>query len=230
VGTAFERQPMIRWTSGPLQLAVENETTRVNLPEGGTRLDDSEVMPDLIGRYNASYGDLDWSLAAMVRQLSYETRTDANTATASDETFGYGLSLAGKWVFGDDDLRFMVSYGDALGRYLGLNSFNDGYIDLNGDIGTIDQLGAVLAYRHRWSGEWVSSLSLSASQASNPSVSEFAAAGGLAKAYQSMHLNLQYLPAPRLMLGAEVMYGSKELEDGRDGAMYRLQLGAKYAF
>jgi hypothetical protein len=230
VGTAFQRQPMIRWTNGPFQLALENETTRVNLPEGGTRLDDSEVMPDIIGRYNGSTGDLNWSLAAMVRQLSYEARSDANTSVASDDTFGYGLSLAGKWNIGSDDLRFMASYGDALGRYLGLNSFNDGYVDVDGDIGTIDQFGAFVSYRHFWSEQWLSSFTASFSQASNPSSEEFAAAGSLAKAYQSLHLNLQYLPAPRLMLGGEVMYGSKELEDGRDGDMYRLQLSARYAF
>ncbi len=229
-GTVFERQPMLRWTNGPWQFALENETTRVNLPEGGTRLDDSEVIPDLVARYNGKAGDLDWSLAAIGRQLSFEARSDANTEVASDETYGYGLSLSGKWHLGQDDLRFMVSYGDALGRYLGLNSFNDGYIDTNGEIGKIDQVGAFVAYRHYWSNEWRSSFSLSASQASNPSTAEFAASDSLAKAYQSVHLNLQYLPAPKLMLGGELMYGSKELEDGRDGDMYRFQFAAKYAF
>ncbi len=230
VGTAFERQPMIRWTNGPWQLAVENETTRVNLPEGGTRLDDSEVIPDLIARYNGQTGDLSWSIAGIARQLSYEERSNANTEVASDDMYGYGLSLAGKWMLGRDDVRFMFTYGNALGRYLGLNSFNDGYIDLNGEIETIDQAGAVLAYRHHWSDQWRSNLVLSASEADNPSLEDFAAADSLAKAYRSVHLNLMYLPAPRLMLGGELLYGSKELEDGRDGDMYRLQLAAKYVF
>jgi hypothetical protein len=230
VGTAFERQPMVRWTDGPWQVALENETTRVNLPEGGTRLDDSETLPDLIVRYNGKSGDLNWSAAAIGRQLSYEERSDANTQLATDERYGYGLSVAGKYLMGRNDLRFMLSYGDALGRYLGLNSFNDGYIDVDGDIQTIDQIGAFMAYRHYWSDEWRSSFTLSASAADNPSESEFAAASTLAKAYQSVHLNLQYLPAPKLMLGGEIMYGAKELEDGRDGDMYRLQFAAKYAF
>jgi hypothetical protein len=221
---------MVRWTDGPWQVALENETTRVNLPEGGTRLDDSETLPDLIVRYNGKSGDLNWSAAAIGRQLSYEERSDANTQLATDERYGYGLSVAGKYLMGRNDLRFMLSYGDALGRYLGLNSFNDGYIDVDGDIQTIDQIGAFMAYRHYWSDEWRSSFTLSASAADNPSESEFAAASTLAKAYQSVHLNLQYLPAPKLMLGGEIMYGAKELEDGRDGDMYRLQFAAKYAF
>jgi hypothetical protein len=171
-GTVFERQPMIRWTSGPFQLALENETTRVNLPDGGSRLDDSETVPDIIARYNGKSGDLNWSLAAIGRQLSYEQRADANTEVASDDRFGYGLSLSGKWMLGRDDLRFMASYGNALGRYLGLNSFNDGYIDTDGKIRTIDQFGAFLAYRHYWNDQWRSNFVLSASEASNPSVSE----------------------------------------------------------
>ena len=229
-GTAFERQPMLRWTNGPWQFALENEITRINRPEGGTRLDDSEVIPDLILRYNGNAGDLDWSLAALGRQLSFEQRADANTEVTGDERYGYGLSLASKWRLGRDDLRFMLSYGDALGRYLGINSYNDGYIDIDGKIGKIDQIGGFLAYRHYWSERWHSSFSVSASRASNPSVSEFAASGSLAKAYRSLHLNLQYLPAPKLMLGGEVIYGAKALESGRDGDMYRLQLAARYAF
>lgn len=230
VGTVFERQPMIRWTSGSWQFAVENETTPINVPGGGSRIDDSEVIPDIIARYNGNTGDLNWSLAAIGRQLSYERRSDANTEVAGDQQFGYGLSLAGKWNLGRDDVRFMLSYGDALGRYLGLNSYNDGYIDINGDIGTIDQAGGFIAYRHYWSDQWRSSFTLSASEASNPSAAEFSGAESLARAYQSVHLNLQYLPAPKLMLGGELLYANKELEDGRDGDMYRLQLSAKYGF
>ncbi len=229
-GTVFERQPMLRWTSGPWQLALENPISRLNTPDSGSRLDDSEFMPDMIARYNGKTGDLSWSMAAIGRQLSYSARSDANTEVASDEQFGYGLSLSGKWTMGRDDLRFMFSYGDALGRYLGLNSYNDGYIGLDGDIETIDQMGAFIAYRHYWADQWRSSLTVSASSADNPTENEYAGAGSFAKAYQSVHLNLQYLPAPRLMLGGELMYGSKELEDGRDGDMYRLQLAAKYAF
>jgi hypothetical protein len=221
---------MIRWTNGPWQLAWRTRPRASIFPRAATRIDDSETMPDIVARYNGQSGDLNWSLAAIGRQLSYEARSDANTEVASDEQFGYGLSLSGKWMLGRDDVRFMASYGDALGRYLGLNSFNDGYIDADGDIGTIDQFGAFLAYRHFWSDQWRIELHAFRIRGEQPSIEEFAAADSLAKAYQSVHLNLQYLPAPRLLLGGELMYGSKELEDGRDGDMYRLQLAAKYAF
>jgi hypothetical protein len=166
----------------------------------------------------------------MLRQLSYETRDDGATEVASDEAFGYGVSLSGRWQLGADDLRFMGTWGSAIGRYMGINAFNDAYVATDGDLDTIDQWGAVLAYRHSWNPRWRSTLSLSASGASNPGTGDYAGAGELPRAYRSLHANLNYLPAPGLQLGTEFLYGYKELEDGRDGDLTRLQFGVKYAF
>lgn len=229
IGTEFGRQPQIRWTSGGLQLALENPSTRFNVEGGGTRLDDSEVMPDVIARYNGTSGDLRWTIAGIVRQLAYEAR-DGAVETDSDSTLGYGARITGKWQLGADDLRFTASYGNALGRYLGLHSFNDGYIGADGEIETIDSMGLAVAYRHSWSPAWRSTFSVSLSEASNPSAEEFLGAGSLAKAYRSAHANLWYTPAPGLQLGGELIYGYKELEDGRDGELNRLQLAVKYVF
>lgn len=231
VGTIFVRQPMIRWTSGPWQLALENPATRLNV-SSGSRLDDAETLPDFIARYNGTSGDLKWSVAGMVRQLNYESRAGNAVEVDSDSEFGYGVSVAGKWMLGGskDNFRYMFNYGSALGRYMGLNAFNDGYIGANGDIETIDQWGAVLSFEHYWSDQWRSHISLSAAGADNPDVGDLASSPGLAKSYQTLHANLQWLPAPKLMFGGELIYGSKELEDGREGDLTRLQFSAKYAF
>jgi len=229
VGTIFNRQPMIRWTTGGLQLAIENPATRLNQDAGGslsTSFDDfHEGIPDLVARYNGKAGGLNWSVAGILRELSYDFGNGED-----DSQMGYGLSLSGKWNIGQDDLRFMFSYGDALGRYLGLNAFNDGYVDSEGNIETFDQYGGFIAYRHFWSPKWRSSFSLSTIEADNPSVSEFIHANSLAKSYQSFHANLNYLPTPKMAIGGEFIYGSKEMEDGRDGDLSRLQFAVKYAF
>lgn len=229
-GTIFVRQPQIRWTMGGLQLAVENPATRLNDSGGSTVYDNGQQMPDLIARYNGKWNDLSWSAAAMGRELRYEDRTNAAVEGDSDEQYGYALSVSGKWVFGKDDLRFMVNYGDALGRYMGLNAFNDGYIRADGSIDTFDQWGAFIAYQHYWSERWRSTLSVSVAGADNPDSDQFAGANSLAKEYQSAHANLSWLPAPGLALGGEVILASKELEDGRDGDMSRVQFSVKYGF
>lgn len=227
VGTLFVRQPQVRWTMGGLQLAVENPATRLN---GVDYNDSAEGIPDLIARYNGKAGGLDWSLAGIARELTYEDRSDPGIEGDSDEQFGYGLSLAGKWMLGKNDLRFMVNYGDALGRYMGLNTFNDGYIDADGDIETIDQLGGFIAYRHFWTPHWRSTFSLSASEADNPSERDYVGASSLAKEYRSIHANLNYLPTPQMSIGGELIWAEKKLEDGRDGDLSRLQFAVKYAF
>ncbi len=234
VGTIFDRQPLVRWTKGPWQFAVENPATRLNQVEDGLpqiRLDDAEDLPDIVARYNGKTGDLSWSFAAIARELGYEDRSESDSFKEdSDEEFGYGLSLAGKWMLGKDDIRFMASYGSALGRYMGLNSYNDGYIADDGSIDTIDQWGAFVAYQHYWSPRWRSTFSLSASGADNPSTTEFMDAGSLNKSYQSFHANLNFLPAPRMQIGGELIYGYRELEDGREGELYRIQFAVKHAF
>ena len=234
VGTLFVRQPQVRWTMGGLQLAVENPATRLNQDSGGalsTSFDDfHEGIPDLVARYNGKMGDLGWSVAGLVRELAYETRSSSAVEEDSDSQMVYGLSVAGKWMFGDDDLRFMLNYGDGLGRYMGLNAFNDGYVTENGDVETIDQLGAFIAYRHYWSPKWRSSFAYSYAEADNPGTGDFIHAQSLAENYQSFHANLNYLPAPNLQIGGEYLYATKELENGNDGDLNRLQFAVKYAF
>ena len=66
--------------------------------------------------------------------------------------------------------------------------------------------------------------------ADNPDGGDFAPAGSLGKEYQSAHASLWYHPAPKYSVGGELIYATKELEDGRDGDMSRLQFAVKYAF
>jgi len=230
-GTIFVRQPQIRWTMGGLQLALENPATRLNDASGSTIYDNGQQAPDVIARYNGNMGDLSWSAAAMGRQLRYENRSDGGAIEDdSDDQFGYALSFAGKWMLGKDDLRFMLNFGDALGRYMGLNAFNDGYVKADGSIETFDQWGGFVAYQHYWSDRWRSTFSVSAAGADNPGTNDFVGSDGLAKKYQSAHLNLSWLPAPKLAIGGELIFASKELEDGRDGDMSRVQFSVKYGF
>jgi len=230
VGVAFDRQALLRWTSGPFQLALENETSVISAQDGDRLVEEGQLMPDIVARYNGESGDLRWSLSAIGRRLNYSDRASSAVETREDSEFGYGLSLAGKWYLGRDDLRFMVNYGDALGRYMGLNAFNDAYIDNDGDLATTTQWGGYLAYRHYWNDQWRSNLSVSVAESDNPGVGEYALAEELARSYRTFHVNLNYLPAPDMQLGTELILGTKELESGRSGDLLRLQFGAKFAF
>jgi len=119
----------------------------------------------------------------------------------------------------------MLNAGNALGRYMGLNAFRGGSIETDSSIELVDQWGVFAAYRHLWNEQWRSSFSLSAAQADNP-----ASAGNAAKQYETVHANLIYKPVAALDIGGEMIVGNKELEDGTDGAVNRLQFSAKYTF
>lgn len=222
VGTIFVRQSQIRYTSGGWMFAVENPQSTLYINQNATTASfDDNAMPDMIARYNFGSGKASYSFAAMGRELAYDDGTDV------ESEFGYAVSFAGKIGLGDsgDDLRFMLNAGNALGRYLGLNAFRAGSVDTDGSIDLIDQVGVFAAYRHLWNQQWRSSFSLSAAQADNPD-----SAGNAAKTYQTAHANLIYKPAAPLDIGGELILGNKELEDGTDGSITRLQFSAKYLF
>jgi len=221
-GTTFARQPQIRYTDGPWQLAVENpETTVTPFGGGGRIVTDTALIPDVIARYTV---DGDWghfTVAGIGRQLSIDT------ASGTERTTGLGVSLSGKINFGRDDLRWMVSGGPGIGRYLGLNTANDVVFDADGELEPIDAYGAFLAYRHFWSEQWRSTITLSAFSADN----DVNLTGmGVTKDVYSGLANLIYQVNPKLRIGMEYTYSHRETEAGLSGNMNRLQFSTIYAF
>jgi len=222
-GTVFERQPQIRYTSGPIMLALENPSTTLY---GGTEnpYDDNGV-PDVVLRYNLTG---DWgnvSLSGMGRELAYQDNIGGQDRDESE--YGYGLALAGKMMLGEmNDVRFQLNYGNAIGRYHTLNAFRSGQIEADGDIELIDQWSAVLALRHHWSDAWRSNFAVSMSEADNPDT----VAGTTNETVQSAHANLIWQVAKPLSLGGELIYGERETEAGDNGDLKRVQFTAKYAF
>jgi len=221
-GTAFARQPQIRYTNGPWQLAVENpETTITPFGGGGRIVTDTATIPDLIARYTV---DGDWghfSVAGLGRQLSVDT--DAGTERAT----GLALSVSGKVNFGRDDLKWMVTGGPGVGRYLGLNTANDVVFDENGELEPIDAYGAFLAYRHFWNDQWKSTITLSAFSADNDV--NLTGLGVTQEVYSGL-ANLIYQVNPKLRMGMEYTYSRRETEAGLSGNMNRLQFSTIYAF
>lgn len=225
-GTVFARQTQIRYTQGAWQLALENpETTVTPFGGGGRIITDDNNIPDIVVRYKHA-GDWGWLTgAAIARQLSYE---DADPAVnVDDDQTGFGISVSGKFMLGRDDLRFMVTSGTGLGRYVGLNLANAVVVDQNGDLETIDSLSGFVSYRHLWSEQWRSNLTFSAFSADNDDV---LTGGAVTKEAQSMHVNLLFSPNPKFTVGVEYLLATREIEAGDDGDLSRLIFSSKYEF
>ncbi|MBW2942012.1 DcaP family trimeric outer membrane transporter [Zhongshania aquimaris] len=241
VGTLFERQAQVRWTHGlgnarSLMFALENPSSGLYGQSGsdaGASAYDNNALPDMVVRFNGKSGDFSYSFSGLLRELAYKqnfTNSQAQAVRGDDSVYGYGVSFAGVWQIGADDVRVQLNAGNALGRYLGLQTYRDGVIEDGGDIELIDSVGGYVAYRHFWAPKWRSSLVLSASSADNPdSVADTTAAS-----YQSVHANLVYAPITALNFGVEYIHASKTIErpvGGDDsGDLDRLQFSAKYTF
>lgn len=222
--TIFGRQAMIRYTNGPWQFAVENPHTTVTEYETGKRIEaDDNRAPDMVARYNLKGDWGSFAVAALLRQLRYEDPT----GTADKET-SYGISVSGKYVFANkDDFRWMASGGKGLGRYMGLNTANGAVLDADGNLNAITSWGVFGSYRHLWSDQWRSNLTLGYLAVDN----ETDLTGmGVTKKASSMHINLIFSPVPKLDLGMEYMHARRKVESGDDGALNRFQFSAKYAF
>ena len=217
-GMVFVRQAQVRYTNGPWQFAVENpNTTSLNI---GSR--DENVLPDFVGRYNATGDFGNVSIAAIARQLR------ADLGNTEEEVFGYGLSVAGRVKVGEkDDIRFNVTGGEGLGRYIGLAASRATALDpATGDLEAIPSYGGLIAWRHPFGETARLNVGYSGLWIDNPDF----LGGGVNKSVQSAYGAVLWDVAPKVTLGTELLYGTRELESGADGDLFRFTFSTKYAF
>lgn len=222
-GMIFVRQPQLRYTNGNWQIALENPDTTVTPNGGGARIDGGDgAIPDLIVRYNArgDFGNL--SVSGLARNLTYEG------PGADGNAFGWGVSVAGRLNITDmSDLRVSATVGEGLGRYIGLNSANGAVIDANGDLEAIGSLGGMIAYRQMLDDNQRINLGYSFLDVDN----DVALTGtGATTSTYSGFANYLVTLAPGITVGAELLYGERELENGQSGSISRATFSTKYAF
>ncbi|OAI08184.1 hypothetical protein A1353_06000 [Methylomonas methanica] len=228
VGRIFVRQSQIRWTQ-PIELggyamawnlAIESPETTVSTPTGARETPDDDRMPDVIGRLSLSqpWGTL--SLAAMLRNI----RMDASTVNSH---YGGALNIAGKVnTFEQDDVRFMLAYGNALGRYSSSNLFNDAVMDNTGNIHLLNSYSGYAAYQHWWNRKWRSTLACGLAFAENPSY----VANNVSNWAQSTQVNVLWSPVNRTTFGIEYTYAARTIESGAQGDLQRFQFSAMFQF
>ncbi len=238
-GIIFERQPMVRYTKGSFQIALENpESTIANIPgeKPGRIVTDDNSTPDLVLRYNhkANWGHI--SFAGLVRQLEYNNKYDGNGNLIDkfeESTSAFGVSVTGKFKVGaKDDIRFNFATGSGLGRYAGLNLFKGAVIVVDGDgnvagLETIDSTHASVAYRHFWNNTWRSNFIYSTAAADNDT--NLTGTNAI-ESTSSFQVNLLVSPAPKVTLGVGYLSAIKTLENNNEGELGRLIFTAKYAF
>lgn len=231
-GAVFGRQPQLRYTRGPWQLAIENSQTvtggsTANAGSTAAPLESNDnVAPDLIARYThkARWGHM--SSAALLRQL--RVKNAAGARNIGDSKTGYGLSLSGKVKVGQtDDIRFMLTHGDGIGRYLSLNSSNDATLNtVTGELDLIGISAGYVTYRHVWNDKLRSNIQLAVFSADNPD----AITADATKKVTSGLINVMYAVNPKLDVGVEGLHATRKVEGGAEGDLDRLHFTARYNF
>lgn len=223
-GTTFVRQAQVRYTSGPFSVALENPQTLVNGYRSTTRtISDDGSLPDLTARWTTKG---DWGHVS-VAGIACQLRHDTATTSASDT--GYGVSVSGKYNLGkSDDVRYMLTAGRGIGRYVAFGLGADGVLDAGaGELDGIGVLAGFVSWRHVFNPKLRGNLMFSRAQLDNDTDwTGF----GVTESAQSVHANLIYSPFPKLDIGAELIWGNREVESGADGDLRRLHTTVKYSF
>jgi len=230
VGNLLIRQELVRYNAtlswGEIFLALEKAESTFTSTTGSSFQVNDDQIPDFIGKIkftDSSWGNL--SIAGIVREINADGTI---VSGINDKQWGAAFTIAGQlYIAAQDNLRFALSYGNALGRYASFNAFNDATVDINGKINLTEIIGSHLAYQHWWTRTLRSSLAIGAAYANQDTST---APMTINKLFASSHLNLLWSPVRKMTLGLEWLHGYRELENGNDGHMDRLQFSAIYKF
>ena len=153
--------------------------------------------------------------------------TVIDTAGLDDSTTGWGVSLAGKLKVGEkDDVRFSLSGGKGLGRYIGLNAVAGAVADATGQIEALESHGGLIAYRHPFSDTMRLNVGYSALHVDNPAFLPTTAT----KMVHSAYTALMWTAFEKVTFGLEFMMGERETEAGDKGRISRATFSTKLPF
>jgi len=231
-GSVFVRQAQIRYTRKlsdtlSLSVAAENpETASTNLVSAAVVENADDRLPDVAARLNYKTAFGEFSLAGLARKLTIDTGPLNESAT------GWGVSFAGKVPLdasGHSDIRFMVTHGDGIGRYVGLNLAPDAVFSAvsGAELQTPSLTAGFAALKLGWTDKLRSTFIGSVQSIDYPTGGEPI---GATDSAWSASANLFYSPIKSIDLGVEFRHAQRELVNGQVGKMDRGELAARYSF
>ncbi|MGZ4974122.1 MAG: DcaP family trimeric outer membrane transporter [Limisphaerales bacterium] len=164
-------------------------------------------------------------LATILRDVGSHSPTIGN-----DSVFGWGLMAATSLNICKDSVQAQATFGDGYFHYMNDNftygGFNggDAAFDSSNNLKALQCYSGMLGYTHNWCDKWRSTATVGYVNLKN----EFSE-GPLAyhhTLYTSA--NIVYQLRKRVSIGLEGLYGKKEVKDGAEGDVFRLQLGVQW--
>jgi type II secretory pathway pseudopilin PulG len=237
IGSTFIRQPQIRYAyatkdSGTFTGALENSVSYVLDNTGSVTPSGFSRVPDLVGRWDKSFG---WG-AVSVRGVAHELRVNDGAGVSRSST-GFGLAASGLYkTFGDDFLTWSITGGTGIGRYF--NYIEGAFYDATSDrILKEKTLGLVLGYQHKASDTLRFNGAFGIQRTYDNEYTNFAIANGLDSGRFGInrqiwqgHLGFIWNPVKGVDIGTEYVFGRRKTLAGETGEMGRLDFSAKYYF
>lgn len=233
-GTVFVRQMIVQYRQPlgkglDLLLALENpQTETVTTINPALSDNDQDRVPDLVAKLVYKTPRADLHLAGLVRQLS------VHDTGVGDDSIGWGVSAGGKIAFGPDgrhDVRLSATYGNGIGRYLGLGYAPDAVFDRNvlgSRLLNVDNIAGFASLKLGWTGTLRSTFAVGYQHADYPD--GIVIPGLVNVAAYSAAANLFWSPVKNLDIGIEVRHAGREVASGLKGHMDRVEMAAKYTF
>lgn len=228
-GQTFIRQAQVRYAmpitdATTLNLAIENAEADAVLATSTSDVSLDRV-PDVTARlqYKQPWGHL------ALRGVAREITETSLTTNVDDSTMGWGLGFSGKIMTGEkDNLKFQGIYGDGVGRYLfDLSGMAGGASYANGELETKEAYGGFMGYQHYWSPKISSNLLAGYTHVDN---NVLASSSTQNEEIASGHVNLIWEPIPQVRAGVEYMHGYRQVDNGTEGELDRVQGSIFYMF
>jgi len=219
------RHPMVRWTKplgegwivklaaeAPDVRQFENASSASTWPDGVVALNWAKDTYNLQGSF-----------------LARDLRASGDNGPVVS-TFGWATSLAGRiympGALKQDFATFQLCYGEGFGGVLNDTPADATYNPANNDFEAIPTLAWYLGYQHWWNPKFYSVISYGEIREDNTSFQSATAY----KKTQYASANLTWVPFEQWLFGFEVLYGTREDNDGADGHDVRTQFTTRFNF
>lgn len=238
-GQAFIRQGIVRYQylsdSWMLSVAVENPDTDLLITEPVNEsqhsVETSEPFFDITARasYRGPWGHV--SGQTVLRTI------DVSMGEVSHQQFAYGLGISGKLKLTSSDiLRFHVSQGEGIGRYLQEASGATGIVFLSlaepryGHLKLLNTYGGYISYQRQLTPAIRANLSAGLLNIGLTEFRSLPSTDGYLRRLLSLHSNVIYEVFPRFEIGIEYALVNKRSLSGGTGQVRRWQFSALYRF
>jgi len=221
--SALVRQSQLRYTAGPLSVALEAPSTVGGAVSNlAPAFENKSSLPDLTVRLQRNEGALTFAVSGVLRQLSIDDGVD------DDSTIGVGANASAKFMITPAvSVQGGITYGDGIGGYMYQNA-HSAYVD-DGSVETIKALGGTLGVTAQMGPG-----ALSVAYGITTADLDDAVAAGLAETaneeLSSLFVNYIWSPVQNVTYGVEAGYHTRQQQNGDDGDALRLQGMARYNF